>query len=95
VEGKAVRERRWPPPSYVGPRNVRVLTLQDPTTIWLWEYLYVIKPVCYITVCYNLYVIKMKKICNSFILCCLSKNKVRSTYLLELLIIRCHKPKND
>jgi len=26
VEGKARRERRWPPPSYAGLRNVRVLT---------------------------------------------------------------------
>jgi len=40
VEGKAERERRWPAPSYSGPRNVRVLTLHDPTTIRLWEYLY-------------------------------------------------------
>jgi len=40
VEGKAVRERRWPPPSYAGHRNGRVLTLHDPTTIWQWEYLY-------------------------------------------------------
>jgi len=34
-----VRERRWPPPSYAGPRNVRVLTLHDPMTIWFWEYI--------------------------------------------------------
>jgi len=40
VEVKAARERRWPPPSYAGPRNVRVLTPHDPTTIRLWEYLY-------------------------------------------------------
>jgi len=40
VEEKAARERRWPPPSYAGPRNVKVLTLHDPTTIWLWDYLY-------------------------------------------------------
>jgi len=37
VEEKAARERRWPPPSYAGPRNVRVLTLHDPTTVTLWE----------------------------------------------------------
>jgi len=40
VEGRAARERRWPLPSYARPGNVRVLTLHDPTTIWLWEYLY-------------------------------------------------------
>jgi len=39
MEGNAARERRWPPPSYAGPRNVRVLTLHDPTNIRLWEYL--------------------------------------------------------
>jgi len=38
VERKASRERRWPPPSYAGPRNVRVLTLHDPTAIKVWEY---------------------------------------------------------
>jgi len=37
VEGKAARERRWPPLSYVGSRSVRVLTPHDPTTIRLWE----------------------------------------------------------
>jgi len=37
VEGKAARERRWPPPSYAGSRNVRLLTLHDPTTVRLWE----------------------------------------------------------
>jgi len=37
VEGKAARERRWPPPSYAGPGNVRVLTLDDLTSIRLWE----------------------------------------------------------
>jgi len=39
VEGKAARERRLPPPLYTRPRNVRVLTLHDPTTIRFWEYL--------------------------------------------------------
>jgi len=37
---KAAREKRWPPPSYAGPRNVRVLTLHNHTTIRLVEYLY-------------------------------------------------------
>jgi len=36
-EGKAARERRWPPPSYTGPRNVRVLILRDPTTVIVWK----------------------------------------------------------
>jgi len=31
VEEWGARERRWPPPSYAGVRNVRVLTLHDPT----------------------------------------------------------------
>jgi len=35
VEGKAARESRWLPPSYV-----RVQTLHDPTTICLEEYIY-------------------------------------------------------
>jgi len=34
---KAARERRWPPPSYAGPRNVRVQTLHDPSTVGLWD----------------------------------------------------------
>jgi len=37
VDGKAARERRWPPSWYARPRNVRVLTLHDPTTVGLWE----------------------------------------------------------
>jgi len=40
VEGKEARESRWPPPSYAGPRNVGVLTVPDPTTVRLWEYLH-------------------------------------------------------
>jgi len=43
VEEKAARERRWPPPSYAGPRNVKMLTLHDPKTIRLW------KPLTWIT----------------------------------------------
>jgi len=37
VEGKVARKRIWPPPSYAELRNVRVLTLHDPTTIRLWN----------------------------------------------------------
>jgi len=37
VQLKAAKGRSWPPPSYAGPRNVRVLTLHDPTTVRLWE----------------------------------------------------------
>jgi len=39
VEGKAARERRWPPPSYAGLRNVRVLALHHLTVVRFWEYL--------------------------------------------------------
>jgi len=59
VEGKAAREKRWPPPSYAGPRNVKGLTLHEPTTIWLWDYLYLTQCSTHSTKCntefYNLF----------------------------------------
>jgi len=33
VDSNAAREKRWPPPTYAGLRNVRVLTLFNHTTV--------------------------------------------------------------
>jgi len=37
LEEIAAKDRRWSPPSYTGLRNVRVLTLHNPTTLLLWK----------------------------------------------------------